>query len=419
MTQTLAAMPRATNQLLSLDAWLVYATMVIGIGALDGVGTVGPTSDGYSGIVTPYFLAASIYAAFQLYSLRHEFLALTSKASMLILLVALACASLAWSIDPLITIKRSLALVGTTILGMYFALRFTPQQFFRLAGIGLAGACAVTCLAVIINPVFAIHHDEHYPAMRGWFLHKNVLGNCMALASVFPLMLLADKQTRGKGAALLLAVAALVIVSLSRTAWVELAVILGTSGLIIFLRHLRMAGWVMVTGAALIAAILISDYGWDNALQNLGVMLDRDATISGRTEIWRGIIDIAAPGHMWLGYGYDAFWNGANGGAASIPWGMGSKYVPPHAHNGFLQTFSHIGLVGVAVMCLSLFPAFLRNFAFALKSPNSSYAFGAIFLAGYLAINLVEGFYLAQNRFMWVLYVYAVFFPFISKRENA
>ena len=54
--------------------------------------------------------------------------------------------------------------------------------------------------------------------------------------------------------------------------------------------------------------------------------------------------------HPWLGYGYQAFWRGVDGPSVDVHL---SGWIPPHAHNGFLDLALDLGIAGpLLFVCL-------------------------------------------------------------------
>jgi O-antigen ligase len=84
--------------------------------------------------------------------------------------------SVAWSSIPLITLRRSLSLLGSTIFGVHIGLRFKLNQQVRLL-VWALGICAVSSLAAcLLFPSYGIESEVYGYAWRGVFGHKNELG---------------------------------------------------------------------------------------------------------------------------------------------------------------------------------------------------------------------------------------------------
>ena len=89
--------------------------------------------------------------------------------------------------------------------------------------------------------------------------------------------------------------------------------------------------------------------------------LDKDPTLTGRTEFWPYIIDYIYQRPL-LGWGFAAFWIPSNPSAEEIPIGFGIN----EAHNGMLQLLLDIGVVGTAIFLF----LWTRNLVMAVKCTN-------------------------------------------------
>jgi len=109
--------------------------------------------------------------------------------------------------------------------------------------------------------------------------------------------------------------------------------------------------------------------------------------------------------HLWGGYGFGAFWTGWEGPSALV-W-QASPWHPPHSHNGYLDIFLNLGLLGLLLTIVLL----MRLLYLAFKRLQLSRAEGNfwILFCGFLIIlNFVESSLVRQNNIFWTLLVYAI-----------
>jgi O-antigen ligase len=160
-------------------------------------------------------------------------------------------------------------------------------------------------------------------------------------------------------------------------------------------RILAIAGVVVFTGVAILV--------FQNVAGLLG-LLGRDLTFSGRTNIWQAVLE-AIMQRPLLGYGYAAFWNGLQGQSANVILALG--WAVPHAHNGFLEVWLQLGLVGLSLLIATLVVA-IRDFSVCF-TPTRSRAVD--WYAGILIIivlyNFAEPFLIRERSLAWLLYVTA------------
>jgi len=102
-----------------------------------------------------------------------------------------ALVSVAWSVEPEESLRRALALIGTTIAGLYLGLHFEPKQQVKVIAwaIGLGAIASVVVLIAV--PSVGITPD----GMQGVYNLKNSLGRMMSLgAFCFALLAIGERR---------------------------------------------------------------------------------------------------------------------------------------------------------------------------------------------------------------------------------
>jgi O-antigen ligase len=149
---------------------------------------------------------------------------------------------------------------------------------------------------------------------------------------------------------------------------------------------------LVVTGALIVLAT-----GYEQALAFLG----KDPTITSRTVIWELVMEWVADRPL-LGYGYQAFWVGS---PAEAIWAQ-MTWKPTHAHNGFLELWLDLGLVGLALFLFGVALALWKSIAFVRRLPRSPEAAWPLILIAYmLLVNATQTLVLGRNNIAWILYV--------------
>jgi O-antigen ligase len=160
-------------------------------------------------------------------------------------------------------------------------------------------------------------------------------------------------------------------------------------------RILAITALVFMTGAVWIIS--------QNTESLLGVM-GRDLTFSGRTDIWRAVLE-AISRRPLLGYGYAAFWRGMQGESASVI--MAVRWAVPHAHNAFLEVWLQLGLLGMSCLLVTLGMA-IRDFSvcFRPERPRAvDWYMGLLIII--VLYGLAEPVLIAERSLTWVLYITA------------
>ena len=338
-----------------------------------------------------------------------KFTYLATRDKLLLLLIGLAVISILWSVEPGITLRRSVALVGTTAFGVYLAMRFSLAEQLRLVAWALGIAAVLSLLFTLALPGYGISGGEFGGAWRGLYLTKNSLGAYMALGALVLLLLtIDDRRWRWlTGAGFVLCVG-LLLLSGSITA---LAILLGLFALLplyraLQWRHMLAVPFLAVAGLLLGSAVIVLANNLDPALHAVG----KDLTLSDRSNVWAAVFVMISE-RPWLGYGYSSFWQGWEGESAQV-WLL-TQWEPPSAHNGYLDLWLNVGLLGVFVFALGCLLGFLRATAWARLTGTVGGLWPVAFLMFLLLYNLSESALLIQNNLFWVLYVATIISVFV------
>jgi exopolysaccharide production protein ExoQ len=316
-------------------------------------------------------------------------------------LVALAILSTLWSMEPDLTLRRGIALLAPTALGIVLAQRFATDELMRLVAWTLGIGAVMSTIAALGMPDLGISTIEYGSAWQGVYGTKNSLGKAMSLGVV--LFVLLAMRTRERRWMTWLAAglcAALVILSKSAS---SLVVAGGVLALIPLFRSLRLRAtatvglWVM---AILLGGILLTIV-IANA-EPVFAAFGRDVTLTGRTDLWLIVLGSIAE-RPWLGHGYNAFWLGWDGASASVFGSLG--WEPPHSHNGLLDLWLDLGLVGVITFLAGFGLAARDAFRSASSTPTIAGLWPLAFLSFMILANSSESHILRQHHYLWILYV--------------
>jgi exopolysaccharide production protein ExoQ len=149
----------------------------------------------------------------------------------------------------------------------------------------------------------------------------------------------------------LVATILLIIATTSRTGWLLLLITLIFVPVVRLLRRMKpkdrfVAAFLIIT-VSLVAGIVAIAVAAD-----IAVMLGKDPTMSGRTEIWKAVMQ-----PIWkspiIGYGYNAFWTRQNSEALLTAMSIGSTGLG-NAENGILQMWLELGGLGLAILACIL-----------------------------------------------------------------
>lgn len=293
----------------------------------------------------------------------------------LLAMVALAVASVAWSIEPSLSLRRSIRVVTIVVVCIAFVLASWHQQRYQNVMRPILTIVLVASLAFgLASPSLAIHQEtsaELLGAWRGITNHKNSLGALACMGLIFWAHAWLSREVRPLGA-LAGAMVALACLVLSRSSTSLMAAVVVIALLALLIRSpAGFRPWVpyLVGGLVLVLlaytlAILQLIPGLDLLLGPVSALTGKDLTFTGRTEIW-AVLSQHIRLHPILGTGYGAYWSGPGMGSPSDEFLRLESFYPGSAHNGYLEIVNDLGMVGLLVLiawistwlwqCLALF----------------------------------------------------------------
>jgi exopolysaccharide production protein ExoQ len=379
-------------------AFVVFVLLLL-LGAFQNLSVTGPIEDLNMGSFAMQLLWSLIYLVTLALYFRSCARPLRTILSVfpLIAVVSFAAISFFWSQDPQLSLRRSIALSLTLVFGVYLASRFEIREHFRL----LAWTFSVCIVSSFLFELLGLNPTQEYAGWYGIFDHKNSLGRNMVLGSlVFLFWKKVEPEHRQLAIAGLLASAALILLSRDTTSFVVLPLML------IILPYLqwtlrRSACWAAGGIALLLASGAISVFYLFTHIEWVAGLLGKDPMLTGRLPLW--IVSVVmAVRRPWLGYGYSAFWLPDQGYTQRIWHLMG--WVIPHAHNGLLELWLELGLVGTALFLVVFAYYVVRASGLVRRNSEPAAAWPLIFLMFLFFENLTESALLSENSIYFVLY---------------
>lgn len=311
--------------------------------------------------------------------------------------------SFLWSDDPSHTLRRSFSLFETSVFGIYLASAFSLRNQLKIYFYGLSTVILISILFILVFPTYGVEQGIHYGALRGPLEHKNFFGRLMSLCTI--VFLISKNISLGLSSKYkvfaLVSAAILTFLSDSKT---SLGILLVSLSFILFISFFRIE-FRLATAIQSIYLMLTSwvvffvTYNADMIAGASG----RDLTFSGRTYIWSGVWEKIKE-RIFLGYGYEGFWNLKNSIEVSRLAGN-PTYLIPHAHNGFLELLLAVGLVGFIVFWVGFILTFHKWLTFAMIDENLYAKWGITFLVFLVLNNLGEPSLVNHNSIFWVMYV--------------
>ncbi|MCM3023155.1 O-antigen ligase family protein [Weizmannia ginsengihumi] len=305
------------------------------------------------------------------------------------------------------------AVVITFIVNRYSLISTLKATFF-------AGAIMTICsyITVYVYPSWGLMTESFVGLWRGIFTHKNLLSvfSCFhIMISIF--LLLNEKKFANRFIYFFVAILQLLLIffSGSSTGIVTLVIATIFSLSLVFIIKIKNKYLLAAFSTFYLFLISLSIYITIDLIGKIVSAFGKDLTFSGRTIIWQAVIQMIKEKPLF-GYGYGTFWQ-----VGSLTYNYVNEYVPDtdfhlQSHNGFLDIFTSIGLVGFILIMITIFIYLKRNLILILRTKNNIFLFPLIYLIFFIIYNLQESFFIEQNFVMWTFYVY--FYTLLSLKTK-
>jgi O-antigen ligase len=320
----------------------------------------------------------------------------TRKIKWIVALVLMAVASVMWSQDPSLTLRRCALLIATTAFGVYFGSRYTVPQQLRL----LAWTCflvvSLSFFLAIFLPGYGMDQDLLLGAWRGVFVQKNALARAMVLAV---LVFVFVRPKRFPSLRWLGVAASLALLFLARSV-TGMIVCAGLIAMFPLYRLMRSRLTVLIpVGACLLVVgwLLFQNFTVAEALERV----DKSPDLTGRVELWSALL-LPIAERPWLGYGYSAFWLGPSGESGWVQ--LAISYPANHGQNGFFDLMLDLGALGLATFAVGYLVLWRRALGFLSRVPGPVPGWLCTYLVFMLLYNLTESSLMTQHDVYWVLY---------------
>jgi exopolysaccharide production protein ExoQ len=159
-----------------------------------------------------------------------------------------------------------------------------------------------------------------------------------------------------------------------------------------------------IAGAVLLFALVPNSFTY--AVEALG----RNTTLTGRTDIWGDLMRVDV--NPWVGTGFESFWLGERADY------FAKKYYfhPNQAHNGYIEMYVNLGLIGVGALVLLMAAGYRRI----VESYRSNVALCTLRLALFVAAvlyNVTEATFKVMHP-IWIVFLLAITLPAFEDRTE-
>jgi O-antigen ligase len=312
------------------------------------------------------FFFVLIAAGFYVLNNRHVRLSEIVRNNRWLIVFLLYCfISIVWSDFPLVAFKRWIKILGHPIMALIVLTEPDPEEAIKR----LMKRCAYVVVPVSI--LFIKYYPEWGRSYDSWTgmgvsngiaENKNMLGaDCLILGFFFFWSLLqtwqADRSSwRRKElrliAGFLIGIWWLFSQAHSATSFISLLI----GAVIVLFVGIRSINKSFIGTYMLAAVVLVAlgelTFGVSRVLSEA---LGRNSTLSGRTELWTGLLKLDT--NPILGTGFESFWLGKRPERLEGIF----YFIPNEAHNGYLEIYLTLGLIGLFILIALIIATFWKT----------------------------------------------------------
>lgn len=325
-------------------------------GTVDAIETGNP-------IDSKILLALILFGAIVIFRRRDKLYEIFSRNRWIGILFLFSLVSIVWSDFPLVAFKRYLKAVGVGLMVLIILTEKQPLEAMRATVRRLTYIHIPLSIILIkyfgeIGRSYGVFEGE--VSYQGVACNKNALGRLLIICGFFLFWELYELLTKrgikipfhkrkvGMYSGLIAMIVWLLIKAQSSTAIAVLVIGIAVfliTGLPVLRKNVNSMGAFFFVG--LLSLIILQSIF--NITEVFVHFLGRNMTLTDRTLIWSDVLAMRT--NPIFGVGYESFWLGNRLAFMWSKWWWG----PTETHNGFLETYLNLGLIGLILWLIVLF----------------------------------------------------------------
>jgi exopolysaccharide production protein ExoQ len=322
--------------------------------------------------------------------------------------------AIVWSDFPFVAFKRWIKVLGHPVMALILVTEPDPSEaLIRLMKRSAYFLVTFSIMAIKWFPDIGRRYDEWSGlAMNvGISQSKNTLGCvCLVLGFFFIWLFLKTWRTEKSRAKrdelrllslLLVMIAYLLRKSHDATATLCLLIAIG----VIFIVGRRWVNKKLIGTYVLIAlgGLVVAELAF-GIFERVAELSGHESTLLGRMELWRDCLAVHT--NPVFGAGFESFWSGDRLHLLK----EGRPWNPNEAHNGYLETYLNLGLVGLFMLFGLIVATFRKIRLDLLRNPDWG-RFELGFLAAIVFYNLTEATFKGLSLTWFVFFIIAMKYP--------
>jgi len=236
---------------------------------------------------------------------------------------------------------------------------------------------------------------------QGYFIGKNYLGECAAVALLLSLHEVSYRGWRRVIGTIFVGIAILLVfLSDSKTALGLALICPFLAGITLAVRRLTRISPAMILLSLPLCYFLLSSVSNFN-MNRVSYILYGDSTLTGRTIIW-DFVQYEIDRSQFFGWGYQSFW--LVPGSPAITDAPGWVKTMPNAHNGYYDTTLEMGYAGLTLLLIFILATIHSVGRVADRDPRRAQLLLSIVLF-IVCYNYFESLWMRGFEFLWVVFL--------------
>lgn len=321
--------------------------------------------------------------------------------------------SIMWSDFPFVSFKRYIKTIGVLVMVLIIATEANPFEAFKT----IIRRCSYIFipLSVILIKYFPAYGRSYHRwtgelSITGVTTNKNSLGALCLFCGILifsDLLAYLRKQYdyADKKIVLFQLIIFIMLIWLLKSCNSATSLMCFIIGIFIFLmtgvplikNNIKAVGYYLF---AFILLFMIMEFAF-NITSIILAGLGRDATLTGRTDLWNDAL--AMKTNPFIGVGFEAFWLGDR---LAFFWDKHWMH-PTEIHNGYLETYLNFGIIGLSILIMVIIKGF-KNISNTLASNMND---GRLMLAYFVIIlifNITESAFQPMTQTGFILLMIAL-----------
>ncbi len=322
--------------------------------------------------------------------------------------------AIVWSDFPFVAFKRWIKVLGHPIMALVLLTEPDPDEaLVRLMKRSAYVLVTFSILAIKYYPDVGRRFDEWsgLPINCGIAQSKNTLGGmCLVLALFLIWHFLrtwrTEKSRARRDELRLLGVLLVMIAWLlqkSHDATATLCLLIAIAVIFVAARHWVNERWIGTYVLMTLVLLGVAELAF-GIFGRVGDLTGHQSTLMARMELWRQCLAIDT--NPVFGVGFESFWLGDRLDLLH----EGRAWQPNEAHNGYLETYLNLGLVGL-FMLFALIVATFHKIRFDLFRNPDWGRFELAFLSTIVFYNLTEATFRGLSLTWFVFFIIAMKYP--------